>query len=210
MSYKNPEDAKAYRKRWAAANKDKQKATRDRYRKRHAERLKAKDAENKRKWRAENKEEFREYRRQLYRKGDNETKTKARLKRWRKRNPTKFKAQKKRYYPRKTELSKINHSRWRGIIKLERPATVQCENPRCKSDQVICFDHCHELKLHRGWLCRNCNTSLGMAKDSREILLGLIEYLDAFEARKNDGTTQGHRNQIQLQECPDVEIIQRE
>ena len=38
-------------------------------------------------------------------------------------------------------------------------------------------DHCHKTGVVRGLLCYDCNTLLGMSKDSPEVLLSAINYL---------------------------------
>lgn len=40
------------------------------------------------------------------------------------------------------------------------------------------LDHCHTSGQFRGWLCTTCNTALGMAKDSPELLRAMAEYID--------------------------------
>jgi len=40
-----------------------------------------------------------------------------------------------------------------------------------------CIDHCHETGVVRGILCIKCNTALGMADDSADRLLDLLNYL---------------------------------
>jgi hypothetical protein len=35
----------------------------------------------------------------------------------------------------------------------------------------LVFDHCHETLIHRGWLCGNCNRSMGMLGDDVESML---------------------------------------
>lgn len=40
------------------------------------------------------------------------------------------------------------------------------------------IDHCHETGAIRGLLCNNCNSCLAHARDSRERLLKLAEYLN--------------------------------
>lgn len=62
-----------------------------------------------------------------------------------------------------------------------------CQNPGCgrvlqgpgnRADQGH-VDHDHATGAIRGVLCSACNHTLGMAKDSEEVLLGLVEYLNS-------------------------------
>ncbi len=57
-----------------------------------------------------------------------------------------------------------------------------CQNSRCgaqlDSDAVCYMDHCHNTGDLRGKTCVTCNAALGSAKDSIEVLKGLIEYLE--------------------------------
>lgn len=46
------------------------------------------------------------------------------------------------------------------------------------SDQVLDVDHDHATGRIRGLLCRPCNTMLGGARDSRDILAKGIKYLE--------------------------------
>lgn len=41
----------------------------------------------------------------------------------------------------------------------------------------IVFDHCHSTNKFRGWLCDRCNKTLGMVKDSPDLLEKLAQYL---------------------------------
>ena len=45
------------------------------------------------------------------------------------------------------------------------------------------FDHCHKTTIFRGFLCQQCNVALGLARESIQVLQGLIEYLKEFEER---------------------------
>jgi hypothetical protein len=42
---------------------------------------------------------------------------------------------------------------------------------------VLAVDHCHEGGQVRGLLCTRCNSLLGMARDSEEILMAAVRYL---------------------------------
>lgn len=56
-----------------------------------------------------------------------------------------------------------------------RPKPEVCEV--CGDSGKICFDHNHTTGAFRGWLCHNCNTALGHAKDNPELLQRLAKYL---------------------------------
>ena len=42
----------------------------------------------------------------------------------------------------------------------------------------LAIDHCHITNRIRGLLCQSCNTALGMARESIDILLKMIKYLN--------------------------------
>jgi hypothetical protein len=46
-----------------------------------------------------------------------------------------------------------------------------------RTDKKLVFDHDHETLAHRGWLCDNCNRSIGMLGDTIESLDRAIRYL---------------------------------
>ncbi len=54
------------------------------------------------------------------------------------------------------------------------PALMSYENRR----RGYAIDHNHETGQFRGILCVNCNTLLGMAKDSKKVLSNAISYLE--------------------------------
>jgi hypothetical protein len=56
-----------------------------------------------------------------------------------------------------------------------RPKPTTCEV--CGRTDVIMFDHDHETGKFRGWLCKKCNSALGLAADSPEILEKLAVYV---------------------------------
>lgn len=49
----------------------------------------------------------------------------------------------------------------------------------CGGGGKICFDHNHKTGKFRGWICQNCNTALGHARDNVETFQRLIAYLQA-------------------------------
>lgn len=48
----------------------------------------------------------------------------------------------------------------------------------CSSKKDLCYDHCHETNMFRGFLCRTCNTAIGKFKDNIHLLKKAIEYLE--------------------------------
>lgn len=49
---------------------------------------------------------------------------------------------------------------------------------QCSCRGRLAVDHDHRTGVVRGLLCNNCNRSLGLLKDSREVLLSAVAYLD--------------------------------
>jgi len=55
----------------------------------------------------------------------------------------------------------------------------------CGRGGRICFDHCHNSNIFRGWLCSSCNTVLGLMMDNPTLLRELAGYLERFEETLN-------------------------
>lgn len=59
-----------------------------------------------------------------------------------------------------------------------------CDNAGCSYTGPLEWDHNHAITDRpngRGWLCRTCNTALGMVNDDISRLEGLIAYLRAHD-----------------------------
>ena len=65
-----------------------------------------------------------------------------------------------------------------------RPKPLRCENCNIMTPHLM-FDHCERTKRFRGWLCRSCNSGLGMLGDHPE---GLIDSLDYYIITDPDET----------------------
>jgi hypothetical protein len=48
----------------------------------------------------------------------------------------------------------------------------------CAGTGDIYYDHDHRTGFFRGWLCRLCNSAIGMAKDDPSILRRMATYLE--------------------------------
>lgn len=71
-------------------------------------------------------------------------------------------------------------SRLRRLQKLAgrlRPIFCEVCGDRA-SNNGLCWDHDHATGKFRGWLCQNCNWTLGNAKDRAWVLRKLADYLD--------------------------------
>jgi|HubBroStandDraft_6_1064221.scaffolds.fasta_scaffold04118_11 hypothetical protein len=110
---------------------------------------------------------------------------------------------------KKRIVKETDHAAWRarelrrkGITpeahsKLLEQQNGRCANPFCTTvangvrgrNANLCIDHNHNCcpkakscgKCLRGLLCGHCNLILGHAKDSRQVLQGLIDYLRRYE-----------------------------
>lgn len=58
----------------------------------------------------------------------------------------------------------------------------KCANKGCVSgNENLAIDHCHYSLIVRGILCDNCNTALGLLKESTEAIDGLKSYLNKYK-----------------------------
>lgn len=114
---------------------------------------------------------------------------KARAKKWRQENPEKYEA-----WAEKNKDKRAASSRkyYYGITKEEFDSKMASQDARC----AIChkpltrpsLDHSHACcpgkkscgKCIRGILCQGCNTIIGLAGDSVEVLSNAIEYLKGY------------------------------
>ena len=59
------------------------------------------------------------------------------------------------------------------------PMGTPCHNcGRTEYKKPLVFDHCHKTLRHRGWLCDNCNRSMGMLGDTPEALRRAARYME--------------------------------
>lgn len=84
-------------------------------------------------------------------------------------------------------IVKLNKSRSRSKIRGHKACIVDLDvlksryTDTCeccgKDDRVMVIDHCHETGKFRGFLCSQCNTMIGQAGESIEVLKSTIKYL---------------------------------
>lgn len=82
----------------------------------------------------------------------------------------------------------LKRNRIARLSKLEmiagRPKSSVCEICGNGNSRIV-FDHEHKTGQFRGWICSHCNTGLGYARDSVEVLERMVQYLK----RANDNPT---------------------
>ena len=82
------------------------------------------------------------------------------------------------------------------VFSLHETENRECNNPGCGSRHDLTLDHDHACcpttstsgnrkascgLCVRGWLCRKCNTSLGMLEENPRKIRGLLHYLEGFK-----------------------------
>ena len=63
------------------------------------------------------------------------------------------------------------------------PDSTVCDCCGLISTEKLVFDHCHDELKWRGWLCRKCNTGIGLLGDNISGLKQAIMYLKKVEER---------------------------
>ena len=63
-----------------------------------------------------------------------------------------------------------------GDVSKVLQASSSCDV--CGSTKRLSVDHDHKTKMVRGLLCGKCNSALGMAQEDKDILRGLVQYLE--------------------------------
>lgn len=106
------------------------------------------------------------------------------------------------YYRNNSErLRTAKTFRVRGISpvvfeEMRQNCNDQCSICKCHKPQgrgAWHIDHDHDTGKVRGLLCSNCNTALGLVRDSIPVLKGMIAYLEEHSASNAAG-----ENQIQI------------
>lgn len=71
-----------------------------------------------------------------------------------------------------------------GITTKQYEEIVNKQNGKCAicdcepKTRYLHVDHCHKTNKIRGLLCHNCNTGIGLLKESKDIFIKAIKYLE--------------------------------
>ncbi len=112
----------------------------------------------------------------------NREKCNAKTRKWRERNKDKDKLTRRRFV-----LKKQYGITPEKVKEMFESQGRKCANPGCNSVSPgrtgwgWSIDHSHVTHKIRGMLCTGCNTSLGLLKENKERIIGMIEYLKWHE-----------------------------
>lgn len=105
----------------------------------------------------------------------------------RRENPEKVNSVQRAKYTRNAERVRVymREYQWKKN-GWPRPTRKMPKNCECcgapPSAKVLNLDHCHTTNVFRGWLCWNCNTSIGKLGDTIAGLQQAINYLKRASA----------------------------
>jgi hypothetical protein len=138
-----------------------------------------------REWRAKNSEHVKK-RRLAYAK-KNRARIRKRQREWREKSgystsPARL-AQNRKDWLRKYGLSPAQFD---SLLAAQNGVCAICgsAHSRMKNAKRLYVDHCHVTNMNRGLLCFRCNSLLGNAGDSLEVLRSAIQYLERARDRR--------------------------
>jgi hypothetical protein len=79
----------------------------------------------------------------------------------------------------------LTPDQWNKLFKSQGSCCAICKTTDSE-DRAWHTDHSHETGKTRGILCKNCNLTLGFAKDSTEILQSAVIYLKHSKGERNE------------------------
>jgi len=120
-----------------------------------------KDRLRHKKWKENNKEKVRAYYREY-------------SKVWRKNNPERRRAIKRKYDLKRAYG--MTEDQYNFMLQAQNNCCDICKKESSRTKKLH-IDHCHKTGKIRGLLCSNCNTTLGLVKESLEILQSIANYL---------------------------------
>jgi len=99
-------------------------------------------------------------------------------KNWKARNPGKIKDMSRGYLKRNRVKMRDQHRKATGkpLPTRAEPDVCECCGKKCEIGS-LCLDHDHVTGAFRGWLCRKCNSGIGLLGDSIYHVLMAVDYL---------------------------------
>lgn len=93
----------------------------------------------------------------------------------------KFRDENKARLSVKKNRAKCSPEYFHKLFEEQNGSCAICGLHQNKMRRRIAIDHAHDTKEIRGLLCDNCNRSLGLLKDSIEVLQNAISYLMKYK-----------------------------
>lgn len=81
----------------------------------------------------------------------------------------------------RNEASRVASSLRRAHVRKHGVGKGTCAIVGCSNTNLV-FDHCHDTNAFRGWICRQCNSSMGQMGDTYRQVQSRANYLKRFEA----------------------------
>lgn len=75
---------------------------------------------------------------------------------------------------------KITLEDYNSLFCIQQGKCAICGTHQSLLPKSLAVDHCHDTEKVRGLLCQNCNTGIGLLKDSSDILLKATLYLTNY------------------------------
>lgn len=69
----------------------------------------------------------------------------------------------------------------RPTPSVDKPYRCDCCDKNIFTTKTIQLDHCHETGLFRGWLCKECNISMGNLGDNILGIMRVVRYMNKTE-----------------------------
>ena len=115
---------------------------------------------------------MKEYNKKYYKKN------KEKIVAYREKNKEKSAINKKKYHLRVN--FNLTYEEYNNMLKEQSNKCKICKTIFSKTEYktLPCVDHCHTTDKVRGLLCVNCNSGIGMLKDSTNLLKKAINYLE--------------------------------
>jgi hypothetical protein len=82
------------------------------------------------------------------------------------------------YYKKKYNISLETYNK---IFETQSGSCAICGKPQSHFRRRLAVDHNHKTKKVRGLLCFRCNYFLGIVERNKNILQGVIEYLEKYK-----------------------------
>lgn len=74
----------------------------------------------------------------------------------------------------------VSLDEYNKMLEAQGGVCAICSGEPTGKKQRLCVDHCHQTGKIRGLLCNECNVGIGRLKDSVELLVAAICYLEQW------------------------------